>query len=170
MTTISQIKVGKHQSGIVDLDVALRETAKAGKNLSDQQIAAMLVEKISKKNYIPPNATQEHEVALLREYKKHIGEPVQEEPLECVEIKILGTGCANCERLEQELMSLISETGVQADIEHVRDLKEISRYGVMGFPALVINRKVKAVGSVPPRSRIEELIREAETEIQQNKA
>ncbi|MDZ7667457.1 MAG: thioredoxin family protein [Desulfotignum sp.] len=89
-------------------------------------------------------------MALLREYKKHIGEPVQEEPLECVEIKILGTGCANCERLEQELMSLISETGVQADIEHVRDLKEISRYGVMGFPALVINRKVKAVGSVPP--------------------
>lgn len=36
-----------------------------------------------------------------------------------------------------------------ADIEHVRDLKEISRYGVMGFPALVINREVKAVGSIP---------------------
>ncbi|MCA1794716.1 MAG: hypothetical protein LC660_12780 [Desulfobacteraceae bacterium] len=47
MTTISQIKVGKHQSGIVDLDAALKETAKAGKNLSDQQIAAMLVEKIA---------------------------------------------------------------------------------------------------------------------------
>jgi len=82
-----------------------------------------------------------------------------------VEIKILGTGCANCEKLEQDLMSLIAETGVQADIEHVRDLKEISRYGVMGFPALVINRKVKAVGSVPPRSRIKEFIREAEAEI-----
>ncbi len=170
MTTISQIKVGKHQSGIVDLDVALRETAKAGKNLSDQKIAAMLVEKISKKNYIPPNVTQEYEAALLREYKKYIGEPVPEEPLECVEIKILGTGCTNCEKLEQELMSLIAETGVHADIEHVRDLKEISRYGVMGFPALVINRKVKAVGSVPPRSKIKELIREAETEIQQKKA
>ncbi|MCA1794717.1 MAG: thioredoxin family protein [Desulfobacteraceae bacterium] len=79
-------------------------------------------------------------------------------------------GGKNCKRLEQELMSLISETGVQADIEHVRDLKEISRYGVMGFPALVINRKVKAVGSVPSRSKIKELIREAETEIQHNKA
>ena len=170
MTTVSQIKVGKHQSGIVDLDVALKETAEAGKNLSDQQIAAMLVEKISKKNYIPPNVTHLYEAALLREYKKHIGESVQEDPLECIEIKILGTGCSNCEKMEQELMALIAETGVDADLEHVRDLKEISRYGVMGFPALVINRKVKAVGSVPSRSKIKELIREAETEIQQNKA
>lgn len=71
MTTISQIKVGKHQSGIVDLDAALRETAKAGKNLSDQQITAMLVEKISRKNYIPPNVTHLYETALLREYKKY---------------------------------------------------------------------------------------------------
>lgn len=166
MATISQIKVGKHQSGIVDLDVALRETAKTGNNLSNRQIAAMLVEKISQKNYIPSNVTHLYEAALLREYKKYIGETVPEEPLECVEIKILGTGCANCEKLEQDLMSLIAETGVQADIEHVRDLKEISRYGMMGFPALVINRKVKAVGSVPPRSRIKELIREAEAEIE----
>jgi hypothetical protein len=80
MTTISQIKVGKHQSGIVDLDVALRETAKQGTHLSDQQIAAMLVEKISKKNYIPPNVTHLYEAALLREYKKYIGETVPEEP------------------------------------------------------------------------------------------
>lgn len=47
------------------------------------------------------------------------------------------------------------------DLEHVRDFKEISRYGVMGSPALVINGKVKAVSSVPSRARLRDFIREA---------
>lgn len=43
--------------------------------------------------------------------------------------------------------------------------KEVASYGVMGSPALVINRKVKAVGSVPPKSKLKELILKAELEL-----
>ena len=54
-----------------------------------------------------------------------MGEPVQEAPLENVKIKVLGAGCPNCDRLEQDLMILIAETGIEADLEHVRDIREI---------------------------------------------
>lgn len=165
MTRVFQIKVGKHQTGIIGLDDALKETAKESQGFSDEKIGALMVEKLSKKNYIPSSVIPLYESAFLREYKKFKGEPVPDTPLENVEIKILGAGCPNCDRLEQDLMILIAETGIEADLEHIRDIREISRYGVMGSPALVINGKVKAVGSVPSKARLRELILEADAEI-----
>jgi len=73
---------------------------------------------------------------------------IPELPIEGIEIKVLGAGCSSCDRLEKELMMLIEETGIEVNLEHIRDFKEISKYGVMGSPALVINGKVKAVGSI----------------------
>jgi protein-disulfide isomerase len=49
---------------------------------------------------------------------------------------------------------------LSADLEHVRDVKEIGRYGVMGTPALIINGRVKCVGSVPPREKIVKWLKE----------
>ena len=76
-------------------------------------------------------------------------------------IQVLGPGCAQCEGLEQEVMVVLSENGVAAELEHVRDVAEIARLGVMGVPALLINDDVKAVGSVPHREKIRAWIREA---------
>ncbi|MCP4671039.1 MAG: thioredoxin family protein [Desulfobacula sp.] len=84
-----------------------------------------------------------------------------------MEIKVLGPGCPSCDRLEQDLMMVLEENGIKADLEHVKDFKEISKYGVMGSPALVINGKVKVVGSVPFRDRLKDFIRE--TQVQLNK-
>jgi small redox-active disulfide protein 2 len=165
MVQVRQIKIGKHQTGIVGLDEALKQTAEECQGFSDQKIAGLLIQKLSQKNYIPSSAIPLYESAFLREYKKFMGEPMQESPLENVEIKILGAGCPNCDRLEQDLMILIAETGIEADLEHIRDTKEIGRYGVMGSPALVINGKVKAVGSVPSKARLRELILDADAEI-----
>ncbi|MBW2653661.1 MAG: thioredoxin family protein [Deltaproteobacteria bacterium] len=94
-----------------------------------------------------------------------MGESIPELPLENVEVKVLGSGCPNCDRLEQELMMVIGQMGIDADLVHVRDIKEISRYGVMGVPALVINRKVKAVGTVPSRADLKAFLKEAEKSI-----
>jgi small redox-active disulfide protein 2 len=165
MVQVRQIKIGKHQTGIVGLDEALKQTAEECQGFSDQKIASLLIQKLSPKNYIPSSAIPLYESAFLREYKKFMGEPMQESPLENVEIKILGAGCPNCDRLEQDLMILIAETGIEADLEHIRDIKEIGRYGVMGSPALVINGKVMAVGSVPSKARLRELILDADAEI-----
>jgi small redox-active disulfide protein 2 len=165
MVQVRQIKIGKHQTGIVGLDEALKETAEECQGFSDQKISSLLIQKLSPKNYIPSSAIPLYESTLLREYKKFMGEPIQEPPLENVEIKVLGAGCPNCDRLEQDLMILIAETGIEADLEHVRDIREIGQYGVMGSPALVINGKVKAVGSVPSPARLREMILAADAEI-----
>jgi predicted DsbA family dithiol-disulfide isomerase len=58
-------------------------------------------------------------------------------------------------------MSVIAQMGIEADLEHIKDLKEIARYGVMGSPALVVNRKVKAVGKIPSRADLKSFLKEA---------
>ncbi|UCG93451.1 MAG: thioredoxin family protein [candidate division WOR-3 bacterium] len=57
-------------------------------------------------------------------------------------IKILGPGCPLCEKLENEVRQVVQELNFPADIEHVRDLKEISKLGIVATPGLVINRKL----------------------------
>ncbi len=53
MAQVRQIKIGKHQTGIVGLDEALKETAEESQGFSDEKIEAVMVEKLSRKNYIP---------------------------------------------------------------------------------------------------------------------
>jgi small redox-active disulfide protein 2 len=96
----------------------------------------------------------------LREFNKFLGRPYEEDVSEELEIKVLGPGCDQCDRLEKELMEALAEMDLSADLEHVRDLKEIGRYGVMGTPAVIINGKVKCVGSVPHREKIIQWLKE----------
>ena len=59
-------------------------------------------------------------------------------------------------------MQVMSETGIMADIEHVRDIKEFAQYGVMGTPALIIKGQVKSVGRIPMGDRLKEWLAEAQ--------
>lgn len=78
-----------------------------------------------------------------------------------IQIKVLGPGCLSCDKLEQDLMAVMAVMNLPADLDHVRDAREIARYGVMGNPALVINGRVVAVGRVPSKSRLKDWLRTA---------
>ena len=158
---VSQIKVGKFTAGIIGLNSVLQDMAGEWAEKPDAQVAAELVERLSGKNYIPESAKVSYGMAFLREFKKFTGKPYEEERPEQLEIKILGPGCTNCDRLEREVMEAVSELDLPAGIDHVRDIREIGKYGVMGSPALIINGKVKAVGRVPMRSEIRKWLKEA---------
>ena len=71
-----------------------------------------------------------------------------------MEIKILGPGCAKCNQLEKMVREAVAETGVDAHIEKVSDIKEFARYGVFMTPSLVVNGEVKAVGKIPRKDEI----------------
>lgn len=61
-------------------------------------------------------------------------------------VKVLGTGCPKCKKLEENVRIAISETGLEATVEKVTDLNRIMDYGVMITPVLVIDEKVVANG------------------------
>jgi small redox-active disulfide protein 2 len=63
-------------------------------------------------------------------------------------IKILGSGCVSCHKLEENTRKAVEELGIDATIEKVTDFKDILAYGVMKTPALVVNEKVKVSGRV----------------------
>lgn len=69
-------------------------------------------------------------------------------------IKILGSGCARCKRLEQLTRDALVEIGVEADVEHVTEMDKIMTYPVMGTPALVVDEVVKVAGRMPSRGEL----------------
>lgn len=75
-----------------------------------------------------------------------------------MEIKILGSGCSNCKKLEANAKEAVKELNVEADITKVQDIKDIMKYGVMRTPAIVINEKVKMFGKVCTVDEIEKYI------------
>lgn len=73
-------------------------------------------------------------------------------------IKVLGTGCANCKKLEKNTVKAVSELGIDATVEKVEDIKDIMAYGVMKTPALVVDEKVKIMGRVPSSDEIKKFL------------
>lgn len=77
-----------------------------------------------------------------------------------MKIKILGTGCMKCQKLEKETIDALAELGVIADVEKVTELDKIMEHDVMMTPGLVVNEKVKVFGRVPRREEIKKWIEE----------
>lgn len=77
-------------------------------------------------------------------------------------IKILGSGCTNCKKLQALAEDAVKELGVAADIQKVEGMKEIVGYGVMKTPALVVDEKVKIMGRVPAYKEVLQVIKDAQ--------
>ncbi len=75
-----------------------------------------------------------------------------------MKIKVLGTGCTKCEKLEQQVKETVAEMGIEANIEKVEDIYKIMQYGVMRTPGLVIDEKVVLTGRLPKHSELKELL------------
>lgn len=75
-------------------------------------------------------------------------------------VKVLGSGCSKCKAPERRLRALKSEHGLDFDLVEITDLNEISSYGIMMTPGLVINGVVKSVGTVPKDSKLLQWIKE----------
>ena len=77
-----------------------------------------------------------------------------------MKIKILGSGCSNCKKLEENARKAVEELNLEAEIIKVQDIKDIMSYGVMRTPAIVINEKVKMYGKVSSTEEIKKYINE----------
>lgn len=79
-----------------------------------------------------------------------------------MKIKILGTGCAKCQKLYAEAEKAISLAGVPAELEKVEKIEDILKYGIVATPGLVIDDEVKASGRIPECQEIVSWIMTAE--------
>ena len=69
-------------------------------------------------------------------------------------IKVLGSGCANCKRLEEITRKAVEKIGIAAEIIKVTDYAEMMKYAIMSTPALVIDEKLVSAGRIPTESEI----------------
>ena len=77
-------------------------------------------------------------------------------------IKILGPGCPKCKELEKRVHEMVKETGVDAAVEHVTEVKKIMEYPILTTPGLVIDEKLVFSGRVATRDEIKKFITEAQ--------
>ncbi len=157
---VVKIRVGEFAVGIVGLKAALAEAIQRNFS-SDQALVEYLLKQLKAKNYIPPRSEAEYAQAFLREYKKYRGEEVEPEKSHGLDVKILGPGCPNCDRLEQMVYKVMADGGIVGNVEHVKDLKEIASYGLVATPALVINGEIKMSGRLPRDSQLRTWLEQA---------
>lgn len=76
-----------------------------------------------------------------------------------MKIQIFGTGCSKCRKLEVNAREAIEELGIQAEIEKVQDIKEMSKFGVMMTPALAIDGKLMCSGEIASSDKIKKWLK-----------
>ena len=94
---IMQTKVNRQSVGIVGLEAAMADMAEEYAERPDDEVGSELLKRLCRKNYIPDRVTK----AFLREFKKSLGKPYEEEAPQGTEIKVLGPGCTQCDRLDR---------------------------------------------------------------------
>ena len=153
-----QLRIGRATVGLLGLDVALSRLL-ADPPVDRREAVERLFRAVSEQNYIPPGREDLYREALAGEYDRLTAGREREDA--GLTIRILGPGCVSCNNLQTMVIEIMAEMGVAADVFQIHDLDEIGRFGVLQTPALVINGQLKSAGRLPPRSRIEEWIREA---------
>lgn len=74
------------------------------------------------------------------------------------EIKVLGPGCTKCRQLKEQTEKAVKELGLDCQVEKVTDIQQITSYGVMMTPALVVNGQVKVTGKVPSLDDLKKML------------
>ena len=69
-------------------------------------------------------------------------------------IKVLGSGCANCKRVEQIARKVVTEMSLEAEVIKVTDYNDIMAYNILSTPGLVINEKVVSSGRIPTLAEV----------------
>ena len=74
------------------------------------------------------------------------------------DLKILGTGCAKCQKLYETAETAARELGIDCQVEKVKEINRIMEFGVMVTPALVVDGEVKSAGKVPTVEEIKAML------------
>lgn len=155
--TQRMLKIGKATIGLIGLDIALNKAF--AENIPVDMASEYLYAAIRSQNYIPAGMTNDYKSALEREYRKLLGQEVDDD--EDIIIRIFGTGCISCNGLRDAVIDAMMKADIAADIHMIHEPDEIGRHGITATPALMINGTVKIAGIHPTPVQLEEWLFEA---------
>lgn len=159
----SRAVIGGTSVGIVDLEdifAEIRETA-----LSDaEQVKDFILAKVKARNYIPPRMEPLYREELYEEYLVFTGAlPERRSAGTALEVRLYGTACANCTKLDAMVKQILSQHGLRVDYQYRADLREIARAGILSVPALVVAGVIVLAGHVPSEQDLESRLLKAIT-------
>ena len=151
----TSIVVNNKRIGIIGLEGAISSLLKKKDEITPAHAAAAIFEAVRSKNYIPSGLEGEYIKGIECAWKAAIGfsDDTKEGALE---VKILGSNCLTCNRLEHMVRDCLDSLGISADIIHIQDQDEIWRHGVIHTPALLINNKIVSQGRLPTMAQLKD--------------
>lgn len=75
-------------------------------------------------------------------------------------IKVVGTGCPNCQKLESLCREVTNEQNIEANVEKVTEIKDFADLGIFKTPGLVVNDEVLIQGKIPTKSTLEHWLKD----------
>lgn len=161
LPTQRTLKVGKATIGLIGLDIALNRAL--AEEIAAANSSHFLYPLIQGQNYIPDGKVDAYKAALEREYRKLLGEELDEE--QDLSIRIFGTGCISCNGLRDAVIDAMMEANIAADIHLIHDPDEIGRQGITATPALTINGALKITGAHPTPVQLKQWLTEAAAQL-----
>ncbi|MGC8605777.1 MAG: thioredoxin family protein [Desulfomonilaceae bacterium] len=163
--SIVRIRVADFDVGVIGLKQTIEEMAASLADSPDEEIQNILLDRLSKKNYIPSSVRIDYGRAFVREFRKFLGQPYENESGGPISVLVVGPGCAECNRLEKSVMAALNDLGLPASLEHVTDLKEVAKYGFISTPGLIIDDQIVSGGTVPSIDNIKKWLKDASRKI-----
>mgnify|MGYP002635001467 CR=1 FL=1 len=77
-----------------------------------------------------------------------------------INIKVVGSGCPNCQKLEAQCKEVVTENNIEAEINKVTDINQFADLGVMMTPGLIVDGKVLSQGKIPTKSTLQHWLTE----------
>jgi small redox-active disulfide protein 2 len=158
---VSRVIIGGRSIGITGLEDVFREVRSEG--IRDiRALKDLILKKIKAMNYIPSSAESTYREDLYEEYLVFTGDlSERKRSSRVVEVRLYGSSCYNCEKLDSMVRETLSRTGTPVDYDYVTDMREIARAGILSTPALAVGGTVIIKGRVPEEDKLERMLLQA---------
>lgn len=158
---VSRVMIAGSTVGLIDLEDIFREAQITG--LKDGVLLKNLIlAKVKTRNYIPARMEPIYREEVYEEYLVFTGAlPERCSAGTAREVRLYGTSCANCTKLDAMVKQILSKHGLQVDYQYLTDLREIARAGILSAPALVVAGTMVLAGRVPSVKELETMLLKA---------
>lgn len=159
--SVTRVVIGGKAVGLVDLEETFQEVKEAG--LKDSELLKdLILEKVKVRNYLPSHMERVYREDLHEEFRVFTGELSGRRPAGSAgEVRLYGACCSSCAQLNAMVMQILSREGLRVDYQHITDVSEIARAGIITTPALAVAGSVILSGHVLPEKHLQRILLKA---------